>query len=190
MSINVNNPVTDAILSRRTIRGYKDTPLSKEVIEKLMECAMWAPSGRNSQPCHIRAIADKRVLEALDRDFWNKVGRGTPAYTKCDVNPVYQGAPALFLIYCPTEDAMNCGIAVENIAIAAEGMGLGSCIIASVGSLLKSEEGQKWKKIVDIPEDFVFNIAIAVGEKEETPVPKERKPENFRLIEEFDYETL
>ena len=190
MSINVNNPVTEAILGRRTIRGYKENPLSREAIEKLLQCAMWAPSGRNSQPCHVRVIADKRVLEALDRDFWEKVGRGTPAYTKCDVNPVYQGAPAFFLIYCPTEDAMNCGIAVENIAIAAEGMGLGSCIIASVGSLLKAEEGNKWKKIFDIPEDFVFNIAIAVGEKDENPVPKERKPENFRIIEEFDYEAL
>ena len=190
MSIEINNPTVDAILKRRTIREYTDTPLSDEVLQKLLDCAMWAPSGRNSQPFHIRVIADKRVLDALDRDFWDKVGRGTPAYTKCDVNPVYQGAPALFLIYCPTEDAMNCGIAVENIAIAAEAMGLGSCIIASVGSLLKAPEGDKWKRIVDIPENFVFNIAIAVGEKAEQPAPKERKPENFRIVKEFDYEAL
>lgn len=177
------NPVIEAILNRRTIREYKDTPLSREVIGTLLDCAMWAPSGRNSQPCHIRVIKDKSLLRELDKDFWNKVGRGTPAYTKCDVNPVYQGAPALFLIYTPTEDQMNSGLAAENIAIAAEGMGLGSCIIASVGSLLRAEEGEKWKKIIDIPEDFRFQIAVAVGEKAEEPAPKERKPENFRIVE-------
>jgi len=179
----MTNPVTQAILKRRTIREYKDTPLSRETLETLLECAMWAPSGRNSQPCHIRVLKDKKLLDALDTDFWNKVGRGTPAYTKCDVNPVYQGAPALFLIYTPTEDQMNSGIAVENIAIAAEGLGLGSCIIASVGSLLKAEEGEKWKKIIDIPEDFKFQIAVAVGEKAEAPAPKPRHPENFRIVE-------
>lgn len=177
------NPVIEAILKRRTIREYKDTPLSREVIGTLLDCAMWAPSGRNSQPCHIRVIKDKALLRELDNDFWNKVGRGTPAYTKCDVNPVYQGAPALFLIYTPTEDQMNSGLAAENIAIAAEGLGLGSCIIASVGSLLRAEEGDKWKKIIDIPEDFRFQIAVAVGEKAEEPAPKERKPENFRIVE-------
>ncbi len=179
----MTNPVTQAILNRRTIREYKDTPLSRETLETLLECAMWAPSGRNSQPCHIRVIKDKKLLDALDADFWDKVGRGTPAYTKCDVNPVYQGAPALFLIYAEAEDAMNSGIAVENIAIAAEGMGLGSCIIASVGTLLKAEEGNKWKKIIDIPEHFNFCIAIAVGEKAESPEPKVRHPENFRIVE-------
>lgn len=179
----MTNPVTQAILKRRTIREYKDIALSRETLSTLLECAMWAPSGRNSQPCHVRVIKDKKLLQELDTDFWNKVGRGTPAYTKCDVNPVYQGAPALFLIYTPTEDAMNSGIAVQNIAIAAEGMNLGSCIIASVGSLLKSEEGEKWKKIIDIPEDYSFQIAIAVGEKAENPQPKERHPENFRIVE-------
>ncbi|MBO5397127.1 MAG: nitroreductase family protein [Clostridia bacterium] len=179
----MTNPVVEAILKRRTIREYKDTPLSREILQTLLDCAMWAPSGRNSQPCHVRVIKDKSLLKELDTDFWNKVGRGTPAYTKCDVNPVYQGAPSLFLIYTPTEDPMNSGLAAENIAIAAEGLGLGSCIIASVGSLLKAEEGEKWKKIIDIPEDFKFQIAVAVGEKAEDPAPKERHPENFRIVE-------
>lgn len=180
----------DAILNRRTIREYKDIPLSRETVEKLLECAMWAPSGRNSQPCHVRVITDKKVLDALNTDFKNKVGWNTPAYTKWDVNPVYQGAPAMFFIYAENKDGMNSGIMVENIAIAAEGMGLGSCIIASVGGLLDAPEGDKWKKILDIPAHFQFCIAIAVGEKAENPEPKERKPENFRIIENIDYDAL
>lgn len=186
----IKSPAVEAILRRRTIREYKDTPLEREVIEKLLECAMWAPSGRNSQPCHVRVLNDKKALDALNTDFKNKVGWDTPAYTKWDVNPVYQGAPAMFFIYAETKDGMNSGIMVENIAIAAEGMGLGSCIIASIGGLLDEPEGDKWKRIMDIPAHFSFCIAIAVGEKAEAPEPKERKPENFRIVEDVDYEAL
>lgn len=190
MSELKENPVIKAILSRRTIRSFKETPLSREVIETLLECAMWAPSGRNSQPCHVRVLTDKKALDALNTDFKNKVGWDTPAYTRWDVNPVYQGAPALFLIYAENKDAMNSGIMVENIALAAEGLGLGSCIIASVGGLLDEPEGDKWKKIIGIPENFKFCIAVAVGEKAEDPEPKARKKENFRIVEDIDHEAL
>ena len=147
---------------------------------------MWAPSGRNSQACQVRVIADKKVLDKLNTDFKNKVGWDTPAYTRWEVNPVYQGAPAMFFIFAPTKDNMNGGIMVENIAIAAEGMGLGSCIIASIGGLLDTPEGEKWKRIMKVPEGFEFVIAVAVGVKAEEPEPKERKPENFIIVEDID----
>ncbi len=188
--MNTENAVVKAILERRTIRSYTENSLSDETLQTLLDCAMWAPSGRNTQPCHVRVLTDKKALDALNTDFKNKVGWDTPAYTRWDVNPVYQGAPALFFIFSETKDAMNSGIAVENIAIAAEGMGLGSCIIASVGSLMEAPEGKKWKRLLDIPEEFEFDICIAVGEKAENPEPKERKPENFRIIKEINYEAL
>lgn len=190
MSINIENPVTDAILKRRTIRSYTDEPLPRDAIEKLLECAMWAPSGRNSQACQVRVINDKKILDKLNIDFKNKVGWDTPAYTRWDINPVYQGAPSMFFIFAPTKDNMNGGIMVENIALAAEGMGLGSCIIASVGGLLDAPEGKKWKKLLKVPEDFEFVIAVSVGFKAEEPEPKERKPENFIIVEDIDYDAL
>lgn len=188
--MKVNNETVNAVLKRRTIRSYTERPLTQEELGILLECAMWAPSGRNSQPCHVRVLTDKKALDALNTDFKNKVGWDTPAYTRWDVNPVYQGAPALFFIFSENKDGMNSGIMVENIAIAAEGMGLGSCIIASIGGLMDAPEGRKWKKILDIPEDFEFDICIAVGEKAEEPEPKERKPENFRIIKEVPADVL
>lgn len=188
--MNTQCDVVNAIIKRRTIRSYTEKSVPKETLQTLLDCAMWAPSGRNSQPCHVRVLTDKTALEALNTDFKNKVGWDTPAYTRWDTNPVYQGAPALFFVFAETKDGINGGIAVENIAIAAEGMGLGSCIIGSIGALLDAPEGNKWKRILDIPEEYQFVICIAVGEKAEEPEPKERKPENFRIIEEIDYEAL
>lgn len=177
-----DNKTINDILKRRTIREYKDKKVSRELLSEILNCAMWAPSARNLQPCHVRVITDKDMLEELNTDFKNKVGWDTPAYSRWDTNPVYQGAPALFLIYAENESFMDAGIMVENIALAAEGLGLGSCIIRSLASLLEEEEGVKWKKIIGIPENWHFLIACAVGYKNEDPEPKERHPENFRIL--------
>ena len=58
----IKNEVTDAILSRQTIREYKDIPLNDDELETLMKAALLAPSGRNGQPCHVRFITDKGML--------------------------------------------------------------------------------------------------------------------------------
>ena len=74
------------------------------------------------------------------------------------------------------------GIMAENIALGAKGLGLGSVIIASIGGLLNEKEGIKWKQKLDIPEDYKFLIACAVGNGCEDPAPKPRKKEQFRVI--------
>ena len=179
----IHNETIDNILSRRTIREYEDKQITDEQLETLMECAMWAPSGRNGQPCHIRAVQSKAMLDEMNVDFKNLVGWDTPAYTNWDRNPFYQNAPTVLFMYGTGENFMDGGIMVENIAIAAKSMGLGSCIIASIGGLLAAPEGAKWKERLDIPQDYRFLIAIAVGYGTENPAPKERKKDQFRVIE-------
>lgn len=173
------NEVTKAILSRRTVRSFTPVRLTSDEVKTLLECAMWAPSGRNSQNCYVRVISDKTALDELNTDFKDTVGRDTPAYTRWDVNPVYQTAPALFCIFADCPDPMNGGIMAENICIAAQGMGLNSCIIGSVGALFDGEKGAKWKDKLEVQPDGVFVVSVAVGHGDEDPEPKPRKPERF-----------
>ena len=64
----MENIVLKTILERRTIRFYKDEQISDEQLSAILEAAVWAPSGRNGQPCHIRVLQDKKALEALMLD--------------------------------------------------------------------------------------------------------------------------
>jgi nitroreductase len=41
--------IMDVIRSRRSIRKYLDKPIPKEIIDKLIEAAKWAPTGMNEQ---------------------------------------------------------------------------------------------------------------------------------------------
>ena len=45
----MKNEVIENIMSRRSIRAYKDLPVEREVLNKIMECGINAPNGQNKQ---------------------------------------------------------------------------------------------------------------------------------------------
>lgn len=178
------NEVMKAILERQTIRSYKSEQITDEQLNLLIQAAKQAPSGRNMQPCHVRFIQNRKMLDEMNTDFKKLVGYDTPAYTRWDVNPVYHNAPTFAVIFSETESFMDGGIMCENICIAAQGLGLGTCIIASVGALFAdgNSEGNKWKRSWDIPENYKFLIAIAIGYPDEKPEYKPRFDDRIRVI--------
>ena len=120
----------------------------------------------------------------MNTDFKELVGYDTPAYTRWDVNPVYHNAPTFAVLFAENESYMDGGIMCENICIAAQGLGLGTCIIASVGALFAdgNAEGNKWKRAWDIPESYKFLIAIAIGYPDEKPEEKPRFDDRIKVI--------
>ena len=176
------NETIKNILKRQTIRSYKQQQITDEELDILIQAAKRAPSGRNSQPCHVRFIQNHSYLDGMNTDFKEIVGYDTPAYTRWDVNPVYQTAPTLALIFAQGNSAMDAGIMCENIVIAAESMGLGSCIIASIGALFENERSLKWKELFDIPADYKFQKAIALGYPDEKPEMKPRFDDRIKVI--------
>ncbi len=178
------NTVVETILKRQTIREYKAEQIADEQLEALKLAALKAPSGRNCQPCHVRFIQNAEMLKEMNTDFKELVGYDTPAYTRWDTNPVYHNAPTFVVIFAEGESYMDGGIMCENICIAAEGMGLGTCIIGSVGALFAdgAEAGNKWKRTWNIPEEYKFLIAIAVGYPDEKPEMKPRFEDRIQVI--------
>lgn len=178
----VHNAVTDAIFARQTIREYKREQITDEMLETLMEAAKLAPSGRNMQPCHVRFVQDAGMMHEMHIDFKNLVGWDTPAYTRFDTNPFYHNAPTFVFIFAEHDSAMDAGIMAENICIAAEGMGLGTCIVGSAGALFNDEAGKKWNEKLRVPRDFRYQIGICVGFPDERPPRKPRFDDRIEVI--------
>jgi nitroreductase len=55
--MHAENATEAAILSRRSVRGFLPTPVSREVVEHLLDVAARAPSGTNMQPWQVIALA-------------------------------------------------------------------------------------------------------------------------------------
>ncbi len=176
------NETLQNIFKRQTIRSYTPEQISDDALSILMQAAKAAPSARNLQPCHVRFVQNKAYLDGMNTDFKEVVGYDTPAYTRWDVNPVYQTAPTLALIFAEGESYMDAGLMCENIVLAAESLGLGTCIIGSIGALFEDPRGDKWKTICNIPVSYKFQIAVAIGHPNETPERKPRFDDRMQVI--------
>lgn len=177
------NATIDVLLARRSCREYKPEQIAPGELEALMAAALRAPSGRNSQPCHVRFFQRAEPLRAMQVDFKNIVGWDTPVHTRSEKNPFYHNAPTFAFVFAESESGVNAGILVENICIAAQSLGLGSCIVASVGALFADKTaGPKWKSEMDIPEHFKFQIGVCLGYPDETPEEKPRNTDQVRVI--------
>lgn len=64
---DLHRPVDDAIRSRRSIRRFLPDPVPREAVEEILEVARWAPSGTNTQPWKVRAVAGEPLQELSRR---------------------------------------------------------------------------------------------------------------------------
>ncbi len=178
------NNIIESILTRQTIREYTEKQVSPEDLDLILQCAIKAPSGRNSQPCHLRVLQNKEKLIEMNKDFKDIVGWDTPAYTGWNLRPVYHNAPTFIFIFAENPDGMSGGLMAENIALAAHALGLGTCMVGSLGALFDNEEGaKKWKKILDVPEDWHFILGLSLGYPNEKPPFKEREDGHIKFID-------
>ncbi len=53
------------ISGRRSIRKYQDKPVPKEVVDKILNAGVWAPSGMNGQPWRFVVIQDRKTINKL-----------------------------------------------------------------------------------------------------------------------------
>ena len=114
------NDFINVIFARRSIRKYKDTPLSRELLETLLQAAMAAPTATNAQPWEFVVITDPKTLA--------KLRAGLP-FAKMN-------APAVICVLGSERMQKNiagtkfwvqdCSAATENILLAATALGLGS----------------------------------------------------------------
>ncbi|MCX4437521.1 MULTISPECIES: nitroreductase [Streptomyces] len=51
--------VYEAVTSRRAVRGFIDRPVPREVLERVLSAAAWAPSGSNLQPWHVYVLTGR-----------------------------------------------------------------------------------------------------------------------------------
>ncbi len=66
-----------AVTSRRAVRGFTDVPVSREVLERVLSAAAWAPSGSNIQPWHAYVLTGGPLAE-LKRRAGERVAAGDP----------------------------------------------------------------------------------------------------------------
>jgi len=182
----MKNPVQDAILKRCSTRAFTAEALTDEQLRALADAALAAPSSMNRQPWQVIVVTDQALIEEMDGDtletFRAMGNTGVVDRVSSRGGRVFYNAPCVIHLPVCDKDLLDAGIAVENIALAAEGMGLGSCIIGMIGALFSGPKAQAWKQKLQFPETHDYAIAIAVGHKAAEGTPHAQDPGKVTYI--------
>lgn len=167
--------VLNVIEKRSSTRGYTGEKLTKEELDILIKAGLQAPTATNRQEIHITVAEGDNPLLAEIEEEKNRVNE-TPNPSS---NFYYDAPTVLFL---SGEEGfpwskLDAGIAVENIALAAEALGLGNVIIGIIKKALSGEKKEYFAKALNIPKGYDFEIAIAVGHKAVSKEPHEYDPD-------------
>jgi nitroreductase len=169
--------VMNAIKGRRSVRSFTDQAVDKEVLEQLIEAAVWAPSGGNGQTWRYVVITDPIMMKKIKMVSPGLLG----------------GPPAVIIIAQDLAEAkhkggemgeelitkMDSAIASQNIMLAAHAKGLGTCVIASF-------HAKAVGKMVQLPENIQPQLLVSVGHPAMDPPPPDRKLKEVTWWEVYD----
>lgn len=113
------------MMERRSCRSYKPDPVPEVMLDEIIQAGLYAPSGMGKQSPIIISVTDKDTRDMLSR--LNASVINAPA----GMDPFY-GAPAVLIVLAdksvPTY-IYDGSVAMENMLLAADSLGLGSCWI-------------------------------------------------------------
>ncbi len=70
--------VYEAVASRRAVREFTDQQVPREVLERVLSAAAWAPSASNLQPWHAYTVLTGRPLAELKKRAGERIATGDP----------------------------------------------------------------------------------------------------------------
>ncbi len=80
----------DIVHERRSIRGYQQKPVPRELIEEIIDLAKRAPSSMNTQPWHFHVITGE-PLERIRKGNTEKMMSGSAVDREIKMNHGYEG---------------------------------------------------------------------------------------------------
>ena len=177
------NAVIEAIMARRSIRQYKDTPVEREKLQLLAECGVNAPNGMNAQAWEVRIIDSKEWIDGITEVYKaaNPQMASRPGFKNMFVN-----GTAVIAVAAPddTYNGVNAGLLGENIMLAAQSLGLGTCCLGAPTRFLNSApEARPYREKLGINPDYQILYMIAVGYPDEEPAAKPRDLSKIRFVE-------
>ena len=159
------NPVLSTIMSRRSVRKYIDKPVEHEKLETVALAGINAPSARNWQNWAVRIIEDQKLM--------------------ADVKDMCRNAPNLICVCAPADGKfdLDAGLLGENMMLAAQSLGLGTCIQTGPVSFLTTDEKAKaFRNSLDIPDGYKLLFIIAIGYPDEQPDARPRDASKVKFI--------
>ena len=157
------NEVLNVIKNRYSCRSFDGKKVEENKVEELVLAALASPSGMNQQPWKIVVVENKQLIDEMScfgmDELKKKEDQSTYNRMMERGGTLFYNAPLMIVIAIKEGKELDCGIVVENIALAASSLGLGNCICGMARLPLSHKEYHD----CIIPEGYVFGTSLLVG---------------------------
>ena len=177
--------VYEAIFQRRSVTKFKSDPIPREVLNRVMEAALWAPSAQDLQNWYfvvLGGMAKRLVVATVQRNFTKLLSEmgGPFAWTEAQRSDWFleaaSQAPVLIAVFSEikAEECLDCALsvaaAVQNLLLAAWSEGLGTRWFTSGLHAIRESVNE----VLGIKDKELIGLVV-MGYPEEVPKPPPRR---------------
>lgn len=192
------NETMQTILHRRAIRRFDERQIEEELLQQILQAGLYAPSAGGKQGVIFAVCQDKEVNERLGKikransnphmaTAKNYVSKEQPSIADDPklVNAFYD-APTVITMFAPKNflfSVDDCAVAAENMMLAADSLGIGSCYIGQGWTAFADSYGQEILRKWEIRTDYYAVMQLLLGypkADDKHPAAKARK--NDRIL--------
>lgn len=165
----------EALLKRRSVRKFLDTPVSDEYINELLHAAMSGPSACNKTPWEFYVVKNTEKLSKVKK---------ASLFSRFDsplVIVVCGNLSRTLPLQLSEYWIQDCSAATENILLRATDLGLGA---VWCGAHPQERVVKNLKAALDLPEKHIPLGIIHIGYPAETPEPRDQyDPDRVHSVE-------
>lgn len=196
------NEVMNTILHRRSIRRFDSRQIEESALQEILQAGLYAPSAGGRQGVIFAVCQDREINERLGRikranshprmaTAASYVSREQPSIADDPkLTNAFYDAPTVITFFAPKQflfSVDDCAVAAENMMLAADALGIGSCYIGQGWPAFADPYGQEVLKNWRIPTDHYAVMQLVLGylrEGDRHPTPKPRKKDRVLYIRE------
>lgn len=179
--------VDNVIMSRRSIRNYKQIPVSRDTMQVILKAGINAPNGQNRQSWEIRVVDNPDTMSEI-KAAMSAANPDVPM-----AGDSFRNAPVMAFIAADTSydfSLLDCGLLSENMVLSAWSMGVGSICLGSPVRFLNGSESirsnPEIRKVMDklgFSEGYQLVLCVGFGYPLESPDAKPRDESKFRFVD-------
>ena len=185
--------IFETILHRRSIRRFEPKQIEETALQQVLQAGLYAPSAGGRQGVIFAVCQDKEVNERLGKikransqprmaTATSFVSREQPSIADDPkLTNAFYDAPTVITMFAPKNflfSVDDCAVAAENMMLAVDALGIGSCYIGQGWPAFDDPYGQEILRQWNIPTDHYAVMQLLLGyprEGDKHPAPKPRK---------------
>ena len=194
------NEVMNTILHRRSVRKYQPKQITDEELDRILTAGEYAPcAGGRQSPVFVvcqdavlnrefgeinlgvlRAISDKRPgMKPGENNAPKRLGLEPGKVS------AFHNAPTVITVFAPKDwynFTLDCAVAAENMMLAADALGIGSCLIARAEETFATERGKEVQSAWGLDETYEAKLHVLLGYSAEEPRTAKPRRDGRRIL--------